>query len=66
MNERLIARDIGARFATLVYAVLSPDGRLVYANAGHNPPVILQGVPGFQPSAMQEGARRLQPSECGA
>ncbi len=50
VNRRLIARDFGARFATLVYAVLSPDGRLVYSNAGHNPPVILQGVPRLQPS----------------
>jgi serine phosphatase RsbU (regulator of sigma subunit)/limonene-1,2-epoxide hydrolase len=43
INRRLIARDFGARFATLVYAVLSPGGRLVYSNAGHNPPVILEG-----------------------
>jgi serine phosphatase RsbU (regulator of sigma subunit) len=41
INRRLIARDFGARFATVVYGVLSPDGRLVYSNAGHNPPVIL-------------------------
>jgi len=44
LNRRLIARDLGSRFATLVYAVLSPDGRLAYANAGHNPPAIVRGT----------------------
>jgi ketosteroid isomerase-like protein len=43
MNRRLMARDLGSRFATLVYAVLSPTGRLIYANAGHNAPVLLTG-----------------------
>jgi serine phosphatase RsbU (regulator of sigma subunit) len=42
INRRLASRALGSRFATLVYAVLSPDGRLVYANAGHNPPVLLR------------------------
>src|SRR5262249_41202072 len=41
MNEHLVARHIESRFATLVYAVLSADGSLVYSNAGHNPPVLL-------------------------
>jgi serine phosphatase RsbU (regulator of sigma subunit) len=55
VNNRLIARDFGARFATLVYAVLSPDGRLVYSNAGHNPPALLE--------AIRPGSRSLQPSQ---
>jgi len=42
INRRLASRALGSRFATLVYAVLSPDGRLVYANGGHNPPVLLR------------------------
>ncbi|HEX7139175.1 MAG TPA: SpoIIE family protein phosphatase [Vicinamibacterales bacterium] len=50
INRRLVARDFGARFATLVYAVLSRDGRLVYCNAGHNPPVILDGGARLPPS----------------
>jgi len=29
INQQLAARHLGSRFATLVYAVLSPDGRLV-------------------------------------
>lgn len=41
INRRLAARNIESRFATVVYGVLSPDGRLVYANAGHNPPVLV-------------------------
>jgi ketosteroid isomerase-like protein len=49
INCRLAARDLHARFATLVYAVLSPDGRLTYANAGHNAPVLVG----------RDGVRRL-------
>ncbi len=41
MNQRLAARRLESRFATLVYAVLSSDGRLIYSNAGHNPPVLV-------------------------
>jgi predicted ester cyclase len=39
-NDALMRRAIRARFATVVYAVLSPDGRLAYCNAGHNPPIL--------------------------
>jgi sigma-B regulation protein RsbU (phosphoserine phosphatase) len=49
INRRLAARRLESRFATLVYGVLSPDGRLVYSNAGHNPPVL----------AARDGIRRL-------
>jgi sigma-B regulation protein RsbU (phosphoserine phosphatase) len=49
MNCRLAHRGIEPRFATLVYGVLSPDGRFSYSNAGHNPPIVLT----------TEGARRL-------
>lgn len=41
LNERLAARDFEARFATIVYGVLWPDGRFVYTNAGHNPPLVI-------------------------
>src|SRR6266566_4283341 len=41
LNERLAARHLEARFATFVYGVLSPDGRFVYTNAGHNAPALL-------------------------
>jgi len=41
LNRRLADRDLGARFATLVCATLTPDGGLTYANGGHNPPVLV-------------------------
>lgn len=41
LNQLLAARHVGSRFATLVYAVLSPDGRILATNAGHNPPVLI-------------------------
>jgi sigma-B regulation protein RsbU (phosphoserine phosphatase) len=58
LNRRLIARDFGSRFATLVYAVLSADGRLAYANAGHNPPAIVSGLRADRPGRRSE-VRRL-------
>ena len=42
VNGSLIRRAIQNRFATVMYGALSPDGRLVYSNAGHNPPVLLR------------------------
>jgi serine phosphatase RsbU (regulator of sigma subunit) len=41
-NEALVRRGIDARFATAIYAVLTPDGRLTYCNAGHNPPLLVR------------------------
>jgi phosphoserine phosphatase RsbU/P len=41
INRRLTARNLQARYATIAYGVLSADGGLVYANAGHNPPALL-------------------------
>jgi sigma-B regulation protein RsbU (phosphoserine phosphatase) len=41
-NDALVRRGIDARFATVVYAVLTPDGRLTYCNAGHNPPLLVR------------------------
>ena len=44
VNRALFNRGIEPRFATLAYAVLAPDGRLTYSNAGHNPPLLLTGT----------------------
>jgi steroid delta-isomerase-like uncharacterized protein len=41
VNRALCRRGIEPRFATLAYAVLEPDGRLTYSNAGHHPPLLL-------------------------
>ena len=41
VNTALVRRGIQGRFVTLFYAVLHPDGRLSYCNAGHNAPVLV-------------------------
>jgi hypothetical protein len=38
--DRLIPALGGERIATAIYAILEPDGRLVFANAGHPPPLV--------------------------
>ena len=40
VNRALLARGIESRFATMFFAILSPDGRLMYCNAGQNPPLL--------------------------
>jgi phosphoserine phosphatase RsbU/P len=42
VNQALIRRSVESRFATAFYAVLTPDGRLTYCNAGHNPPLLIR------------------------
>jgi sigma-B regulation protein RsbU (phosphoserine phosphatase) len=41
VNRGLIRRSMRSRFVTVLYAVLSRDGRLTYCNAGHNPPILV-------------------------
>jgi sigma-B regulation protein RsbU (phosphoserine phosphatase) len=50
VNTSLIRRSIQNRFATVLYGALSPDGRLIYSNAGHNPPVLIK----------RDGVQRLE------
>ncbi len=41
VNRVLHGRIVEGRFATVFYAVLSPDGKLVSCNAGNNPPLLV-------------------------
>ena len=41
VNRALLARSVESRFATIFFGVVTPDGRLTYCNAGHNPPLLL-------------------------
>lgn len=50
VNAGLFRRSIAARFLTAFYCILHPDGRLVFTNAGHNPPILLT----------KQGVRRLE------
>ena len=50
INETLLHRSLESRFVTMVYGVLSADGRLRYCNAGHNPPILIT----------RDGVRRLE------
>ncbi len=43
VNLALLSRGVESRLATIFFGVISPDGRLVYCNAGHNPPLLLHG-----------------------
>lgn len=42
VNKALLRRAIEARFATMFYGVVSPDGRLSYCNAGQEPPLVIR------------------------
>jgi len=51
-GNAVIRRAVNARFVTMMYGIVSPEGRLTYCNGGHNPPLIISAT----------GTRRL---ECG-
>lgn len=75
INRVLAERGLGPRFATLVYGVLARDGSFVYANAGHNPPLLLGGkqcqrltsggpvLGAFPDASFQQETLRIQPGE---
>jgi sigma-B regulation protein RsbU (phosphoserine phosphatase) len=41
LNQAIIHRAVRARFVTMIYGIVSPDGQLTYCNAGHNPPLLI-------------------------
>jgi serine phosphatase RsbU (regulator of sigma subunit) len=43
LNHGLFRRAVEARFLTTIYGMLSPDGRFLYTNAGHNAPILVSG-----------------------
>jgi len=54
VNLALYRRGIESRFVTLMYGVLDADGKMVYCNAGHNPPLVIS------PGKGNSGVRRLE------
>jgi sigma-B regulation protein RsbU (phosphoserine phosphatase) len=40
-NKALCRRGIEARFVTLLFGILTAEGKLTYCNAGHNPPMVM-------------------------
>ena len=57
VNTGLLKRQVDARYATVFFATLSPDGALMYCNAGHNPPIVVSasGVRSLEGSGMPVG-----------
>ena len=57
VNQGLLKRQVDARYATVFYATLSPQGRLINCNAGHNPPLVVSasGVRTLEGSGMPVG-----------
>jgi serine phosphatase RsbU (regulator of sigma subunit) len=43
LNKATCAKCPSNRFITFFFSVLHPDGTLLFANAGHNPPIIVRG-----------------------
>jgi sigma-B regulation protein RsbU (phosphoserine phosphatase) len=50
INKALCRRGLESRFVTLMFGILSSDGKLTYCNAGHNPPFVIG----------KNGVRRLE------
>ncbi len=47
INAAMVKKGLKARFVTIFYGILSPNGQLTYCNAGHNPPLLV-GKSGVQ------------------
>lgn len=75
VNETLCRRAVEARFATMLYGVITSHGQLTYTNAGHNPPILIKKrnclhlekggtiVGAFQRASFQEEVVHLDPGD---
>ena len=63
INKVLTRRAIDARYATLLYGQLQPDGKMKFCNAGHNPPLIYgsKGVRRIETGGMPVGMFEMAP-----
>ena len=66
INKVLTRRQIDARYATLLYGQLSADGKLMFCNAGHNPPLIFgaDGLRRIESGGMPVGMFEMAPYSC--
>jgi serine phosphatase RsbU (regulator of sigma subunit) len=66
INKTLTRRQIDARYATLLYGQLSADGKLMFCNAGHNPPLIYgaDGLRRIETGGMPVGMFEMAPYSC--
>ena len=66
INKVLTRRAIDARYATLLYGQLSADGKLMFCNAGHNPPLVYgpNGLRRIESGGMPVGLFEIAPYSC--
>ena len=62
VSEFLLQQESWDLFVTVFYAVLEPQtGRLLYCNAGHNPPFLFRAANGSEPEAVETLGRTSLP-----
>lgn len=66
INKVLTRRAIDARYATLLYGQLSGEGKLMFCNAGHSPPLIYgaDGLRRIESGGMPVGLFEMAPYSC--
>jgi phosphoserine phosphatase RsbU/P len=66
INKVLTRRQIDARYATLLYGQLSADGKLMFCNAGHNPPLVFgtDGLRRIESGGMPVGMFEIAQYSC--
>ena len=66
INKVLTRRQIDARYATLLYGQLSADGKLMFCNAGQNPPLLYGagGLRRIESGGMPVGMFEMAPYAC--